>query len=169
MQEPTHTWSMKGGTSIGGRRDSFQTLDKRRSSAADQVVAATAGQDTWKTFAGRTHGTDQFEVLDLFRGMKRSLHHHFIASPPSSGTVCPVCFCEPDQPDGWHITWCGHVVCKDCLHQYAFSQVQDKEHRGPLKCPVCPQVLRRRDAIVALGGNSELISQWDTKTLPEMQ
>jgi hypothetical protein len=28
---------------------------------------------------------------------------------------------------------------------------------------VCPQVLRRRDAIVALGGNTELIQQWDVK------
>ncbi|KAL3940355.1 MAG: hypothetical protein SGARI_001000, partial [Bacillariaceae sp.] len=39
----------------------------------------------------------------------------------------------------------------------------DKEHSGPLKCPVCPQVLRRRDAIVALGNNTELIQQWDVK------
>jgi hypothetical protein len=39
----------------------------RKSAAADQIVAATAGKDSWKTFAGRNHGTDDFEVLDLSR------------------------------------------------------------------------------------------------------
>jgi hypothetical protein len=34
---------------------------------------------------------------------------------------------------------------------------------GPLKCPVCPLALRRNDAMVALGGNSGLIREWDTK------
>jgi IBR domain, a half RING-finger domain/Zinc finger, C3HC4 type (RING finger) len=146
------------------RTESIEKMRKlRKSAAADQIVAATAGKDSWKTFAGRNHGTDDFEVLDLFRGMKRSFHHKFLASPPSTGTACPVCFCEPDRPDDWHVTWCGHAVCQDCLQQYASSQVQDKEHTGPLKCPVCPQVLRRKDAIVALGGNRDLISQWDTK------
>lgn len=148
-----------------GRRGILDKRKKRRSSstAADKVVAATAGEDSWKTYAGRSHGTDQFEVLDLFRGMKRSFQHNFLSGAPSVGTTCPVCFCEPNRPDDWHVTWCGHAVCRDCLQQYASSQVQDKEHNGPLKCPVCPQVLRRKDAIVALGGNSELIGRWDSK------
>jgi hypothetical protein len=73
-----------------------------------------------------------------------------------------VCYCEP-QAGGWHVTWCGHAVCIDCLQQYASSQVKDQEHTGPLKCPVCPQELRKGDAIVALKGNDELIQEWDLK------
>mmetsp|Transcript_731 Transcript_731/g.1335 ORF Transcript_731/g.1335 Transcript_731/m.1335 type:complete len:509 (-) Transcript_731:1892-3418(-) len=140
--------------------------NKRRNNtitAADKIVAATAGQDTWKTWAGRKHGSENFEMMDLFRGMKRSFHHTFLSGPPPSGTACPVCFCEPERPEDWHVTWCGHAVCIDCLQQYASNQVQDKEHSGPLKCPVCPQVLRRQDAVVAFGENTELIHLWDQK------
>ncbi|KAG7359620.1 IBR/half ring-finger domain containing protein [Nitzschia inconspicua] len=156
---------MNNSSAANGTRVGLEKMKKQRrsSSAADKVVASTAGEDSWKTFAGRTHGTEQFEVLDLFRGLKRSFHHNFLAGPPSSGTVCPVCYCEPDRPEDWHVTWCRHAVCRNCLQQYASIQVNDKEHVGPLKCPVCPQVLRRKDAIVAMGGNSDLISQWDTK------
>jgi hypothetical protein len=62
-------------------------------------------------------------MLDLLRGMERTFHHRFMAGSPSAGTVCPVCLCDPDKPDDWHVTWCGHVVCKDCLHQHASIHV----------------------------------------------
>lgn len=133
---------------------------KHNSAAADRVVAATAGADNWKTWAGRSHGGDDFEVLDLFRGFRRSLHAKFVV-----GTVpkqCPVCFCQ--EADEWHWTSsCHHVVCMDCFRAYAKNQVNDPEHSGPLKCPCCPQALRKSDAIVALAGDEDVIKAWDNK------
>ena len=143
------------------RQRRVRSRNNENSDAANEVVAATAGADTWKTWAGRKHGTDEFEMMDIFRGFNRSFHHRFLAGPPSSGT-CPVCYCEPETGN-WHVTFCGHAVCIDCLQQYASSQVKDQEHTGPLKCPVCPRELRKNDAIVALRGNTELIQQWDLK------
>jgi hypothetical protein len=133
---------------------------KRRKKHADQVVAATAGVDNWKTWAGRIHGTDEFETFDLFRGMKRSFHNRFLAAPPPPGTACPVCFCEADA---WYLTSCAHAVCLQCFEAYASSQVRDKEQSGPLKCPVCPRVLRKSDAIAALANHKELLKAWDLK------
>jgi hypothetical protein len=134
---------------------------RRRKKKADEIIAMTAGCDSWKTWAGRKQGTDEFEILDLFRGMKRSLQQQFLSSPPPPGTTCPVCFCEPDE---WHLTSsCGHAVCLDCFKAYASSQVRDKEQSGHLRCPVCPQVLRKSDAIVALAGDKNLLRAWDTK------
>lgn len=136
---------------------------KKRKENADNVVAATAGLDTWKTWAGRQHGSDDFEYLDLIRGMRRSFHLRFLAAPPLPGTACPVCFCEPDQSEWFLTSSCGHAVCLDCFKAYAVSQVKDKEQSGPLKCPVCPQALRRSDAIAALSGDKDLLRAWDTK------
>ena len=134
---------------------------KKPSNNADAVLAATAGADNWKTWAGRSHGTEEFEYLDIFRGMRRSLHHRFLVATPPPGATCPVCFCEPDE---WHVTSsCSHFVCVDCLQAYASNQVRDKEQHGALKCPVCPQALRKSDAIVALGGDKKLIRLWDVK------
>lgn len=133
---------------------------KRRKKHADHVVAATAGVDNWKTWAGRTDGTDEFEVLDMFRGMKRSFHNRFLASPPPPGSTCPVCYSEAEE---WHMTSCAHAVCLDCFRAYASSQVKDKEQTGPLKCPVCPRVLRKSDAIAALASDKDLLQAWDRK------
>ena len=129
----------------------------------ETVIAATAGKDSWKTFAGRKSGTEAFELMDVVRGMRRSLNHRFKSNLPSSGTACPICFCEPDKHDEWHITWCGHAICIDCLRQYAANQVEDQEQSGPLKCPVCLKTLRKKDAIIAMTGNSDIIRQWDLK------
>lgn len=102
--------------------------------------------------------------MDLIRGAKRSFHHTFLSGVPPAGTSCPVCLCEPDHPSEWHVTSsCCHAVCIECLQGYAKSQVQDPLHTGPLKCPVCPQALRQKDAIVAFAGNTELIRIWDEK------
>lgn len=133
---------------------------------AQKAIASTAGQDSWKTWAGRKDGSEDFEFLDIFRGMKRSLHHNLRTNSPTPGTTCPICFCEPDDCSEWHVTWCGHGVCKTCLAQYASTQVKDREQSGPLKCPVCLKSLRKKDAIVAMmaGGNkAELLEEWDVK------
>ena len=111
-----------------------------RLNAAEAVIAATAGRNTWQTWAGRSHGTEDFEVLDVFRGIKRSINHSLGTKLPKPGTPCPICFCEPSDTALWHVTWCGHAVCKDCLGQYAASQVGDLEHHGPLQCPICLEV-----------------------------
>eukprot|EP00536_Pseudo-nitzschia_multiseries_P019116 jgi/Psemu1/59000/gm1.59000_g len=140
---------------------------KKASDEADRVVAATAGRENWQTWAGRKHGTEDFEYLDVFRGMKRTFNDRFRSKVPVAGTTCPVCFCEPDDPSMWYVTWCGHGICKDCLAQYAASQVGDQEQSGPLTCPVCLKTLRERDAFAALtaGDNrNELIEKWDLKT-----
>ncbi len=141
--------------------------------AAEEVIAATAGRDTWQTWAGRKSGTDDFEYMDLFRGIKRSVNNSLRSNIPTKGTSCPVCFCEPDENESpssfWHVTWCGHAICKDCLGQYASSQVRDREQTGPLKCPVCLKILRKQDAVVAMmagkdnASNVDLIKQWDVK------
>ena len=137
---------------------------RRHTASAETVVAATAGLDNWKTWAGRRHGDDTFEYLDLVRGAKRKFRHTFWNSTPPPGSTCPVCFCVPTAAIEWHITSsCGHAVCIDCLQLYAASLVQDREHSGPLKCPVCPMPLRPKDAIVALAGNHDLVRQWDHK------
>jgi hypothetical protein len=137
---------------------------RRHTESADTVVAATAGLGNWKTWAGRSHGDDRFEYLDLVRGAKRKFLQTFLQTTPPSGSTCPVCFCQPEAANEWHITSsCGHAVCIDCLQMYAANLVQDREHSGPLKCPVCPMPLRPKDAIVALAGNHALVRQWDDK------
>eukprot|EP00980_Cylindrotheca_fusiformis_P029621 scaffold23625_cov137-Cylindrotheca_fusiformis.AAC.6 len=135
-------------------------MTKIRKSQADKIVAATAGVDNWKTWAGRTHGTDEFEVLDVFRGMKRSIRNRFLTSTPPPGSLCPVCFGEAEV---WYLTSCAHAVCMSCFQAYAASQVRDKEQSGPLKCPICPRVLRKSDAIAALANDKELVQLWDRK------
>ena len=141
--------------------------------AAEAVIAATAGRDTWQTWAGRKSGTEDFEYMDIFRGIKRSINNNIRSNIPKQGTQCPVCFCEPDANESpasfWHVTWCGHAICKDCLGQYASTQVRDREQKGALKCPVCLKILRKQDAVVAMmagkhnASNVDLIKQWDVK------
>ena len=148
-------------------------MSKKRNSKAEKVIAATAGRDTWQTWAGRKHGTESFEYMDVFRVIKRSVNHNFLSNYPKPGTPCPICFCEPDSNESlssfWHVTWCGHAICKDCLGQYAKTQVEDREHTGPLNCPVCLKILRKQDAVVAMmagknaANNQDLIKQWDNK------
>eukprot|EP00521_Asterionellopsis_glacialis_P009361 CAMPEP_0195286422 /NCGR_PEP_ID=MMETSP0707-20130614/3891_1 /TAXON_ID=33640 /ORGANISM="Asterionellopsis glacialis, Strain CCMP134" /LENGTH=522 /DNA_ID=CAMNT_0040346059 /DNA_START=22 /DNA_END=1590 /DNA_ORIENTATION=+ len=140
-------------------------MTKRHSRrSCKEVVAATAGLDNWKTWAGRSHGGDEFEVLDVFRGMQRKFAKRFLWKLPHAGTPCPVCYTEPETRCEWYITSaCGHAVCIDCLQQYASSQVNDPEHKGPLKCPVCSLPLREKDAIAAMEGNDDIIKQWDSK------
>lgn len=137
-------------------------MPPRRRKSYDEVVAATAGLDNWKTWAGRTQGSDEFQYLDLFRAARRSFKHRFIWHAPT-GTACPVCMTVNPEKDDWHITSCGHACCKNCLSLYAASLVRDPEHHGPLKCPVCPLPLRPRDAIEAIGDDQELIAIWDQK------
>uniref|UniRef100_A0A7R9W5N6 RING-type domain-containing protein n=1 Tax=Pseudictyota dubia TaxID=2749911 RepID=A0A7R9W5N6_9STRA len=142
---------------------------ERRSRNSADVIAATAGKDTWKTWAGRTHGTDDFEWADYFRGAQRKFCRKFLWKPPGPGTPCPICLEEPASADQWHITSsCGHAVCVDCLKGYAASQVRDPDHSGPLKCPTCPLPLREKDAIAALGSDEELLRLWDAKLRDEV-
>ena len=99
--------------------------------------------------------------MDLIRGSKRVIERTLLKSSPPTGATCPVCFCEPDE---WHVTSsCSHAVCLDCLRAYASSQINDPLQTGPLKCPVCPQPLRRNDAVIALRDNSDLVEKWDEK------
>jgi len=133
------------------------------SSTTENVISATAGSDTWQTWAGRKHGSENFEFMDVVRGMRHSIHHRLRYNMLPTGTTCPICFCEPNKHDKLHITWCGCTVCVDCLRQYAVNQVEDREQRGKLKCPVCLKTLRKKDAIIAMAGNSKLIRQWDFK------
>lgn len=142
----------------------MMSKSRRRSSRADAVLAATAGEDSWKTWAGRSHGSSDFQWMDLLRGSKRALEQAVLgttAGIPRDGSTCPVCFTEPEE---WHVTSsCSHAVCLDCLRAYAASQIKDPEQSGPLKCPVCPQALRRKDAIKALQDDPQLIRLWDEK------
>jgi len=65
-------------------------------------------------------------------------------------SVCPVCLTIPQAEDWYTTRSCKHSVCRECLHNYALSQLEDKSHSGALKCPCCPRLLRRIDAQVAL-------------------
>lgn len=137
---------------------------RNRRASTSEVLCATAGADNWQTWAGRSHGTDQFQFFDIFRGAKRKFNSKFVWAIPIAGTACPVCLMVPDSKHDWHLTTaCGHAVCKDCLHGYASSLVRDPSHHGPLKCPVCPLPLRPKDAIAALAGDPGLIQTWDAK------
>lgn len=150
-------------------------------SAQARIIASKAGHDSWKTWAGRATGTDEFELMDLARGFKRSFNKRFLWKEPSAGATCPVCFTEPTDADddntasgwhmtsGWHITSsCGHAVCVSCLRAYSASLVADRTHHGPLKCPVCALPLRESDAIVALEGNAESLRLLDDKMRDEL-
>lgn len=140
----------------------------RRNSTGAEVIASTAGQDNWQTWAGRSHGSAGFEFLDLFRGAKRQFNRKFVWGIPPAGTACPVCYTVPETKGEWHVTTsCGHAVCKDCLRGYAASLVQDTTHHGPLRCPVCPLPLRPKDAITALN-DPELLRMYDAKIRDEM-
>lgn len=161
-------------------------------SSADAIVAATAGEDcelklrhqhlrsdcwdsalivlcyflfsvdkAWKTWAGRSLGTSEFQWMDIIRGSKRTIERSLRKANQSNISTCPVCYCEPDE---WYMTnSCCHAVCMDCLRAYASSQINDPLHHGPLKCPVCPQPLRRKDAVVALSDSPDLVQKWDEK------
>jgi len=168
-------------TSSRRNGDAIEALTAAQYHDVEAVIAETAGRNTWQTWAGRKHGTGDFEYLDVFRGIRRSISYNLGTKVPKSGTLCPICFCDPcdgsssssssssSQESPWHVTWCGHAVCKDCLGQYATNQVKDKEQSGPLKCPVCLKNLRKEDAVVALmagkhnANNADLIKQWDLK------
>jgi Zinc finger, C3HC4 type (RING finger) len=140
----------------------------RRRSTGAEVIAATAGQDNWQTWAGRSHGSAGFEFLDIFRGAKRQFNRKFVWGIPPAGTACPVCFTVPEEKSEWHVTSsCGHAVCRDCLQGYASSLVRDAGHHGPLRCPVCPMPLRPKDAISALN-DPELLRLWDAKIRDEV-
>ena len=152
-------------TTLRNRRSSTGSI-KNNTTNKDKVLCATAGANNWQTWAGRSHGSDQFEFLDIFRGVKRKFNAKFIWGIPPAGTACPVCLMVPDThtKQDWHVTSaCGHAVCRDCLHGYASSLVRDPSHQGPLKCPVCPLPLRPKDAISALASDPELIQLWDSK------
>ena len=140
---------------------------KRAAQDAEIAIAQTAGENTWQTLAGRKSGTKEFEYMDVFRVAKRTAQYAFGTKEPKPGTVCPICFCEPDTSSPWHVTWCGHGVCRDCLGQYAANHVRDREQFGPLKCPVCLKTLRKKDAVVAMmagaNTNTDLIQQYDSK------
>jgi hypothetical protein len=141
----------------------------RRKSTGAEVLAATAGDDTWKTWAGRSQGSAEFELFDILRGAKRKFNQKFIWGVPPAGTSCPVCMTIPHSKSDWHVvSACGHASCKDCLQGYASSLVHDPSHHGPLKCPVCPLPLRPKDAIQALGGDPELLRLWDKKIRDEV-
>lgn len=149
------------------------TTPNNTSSSQARIIASKAGQDSWKTWAGRSTGTDEFELMDLARGCKRSFNKRFIWKEPESGATCPVCFSDPttdaEGASGWHITSsCGHAVCLSCLRGYSASLVADRSHHGPLKCPVCPLPLRESDAIVALEGNAEALRLLDDKMRDEL-
>ena len=141
--------------------------------AGDLVLAASAGENTWRTWAGRSGGGDGFEALDLFRGLRRSFREAFVWTVPPPGTACPVCFCIPEEEeDGsgggrrgrWHVTSaCGHAVCVACLRAYAAAQVDDPDQAGPLRCCVCPMPLREGDAVAALGHDPAVLGRWDAK------
>ena len=61
-----------------------------------------------------------------------------------------MCLTKPEAEDWYTTRSCRHSVCRECLHNYALSQLEDKSHSGALKCPCCPRLLRRIDAQVAL-------------------
>lgn len=44
---------------------------------------------------------------------------------------CPICFDLTDK-DTIHITWCGHILCKECYEDM-------KQRNKELKCPLCRQ------------------------------
>ena len=138
---------------------------KKRASAADQVLAATAGKNSWKTWAGRAHGNDDFEFMDVVRGASRCIQKRFLWSVPPAGTACPICFCVPESADDWFLaSSCGHATCKDCLRAYAAVCVRDPDNDEDfLKCGVCKLALRRNDAIVALAHDKELLKTFDNR------
>ena len=164
--------SIHSGGHAGGMNEASRSSpspSSRRFSTGSEVIAATAGQDNWKTWAGRSHGSEGFELWDPFRYVNRKFKSKFLWSIPPAGTPCPVCYMVPESKSEWHITSsCGHAVCADCLQGYAASLVRDPEHHGPLKCPVCPLPLRPRDAIKALASDAQLIALWDAKIRNEV-
>ena len=133
---------------------------------SSEALAATAGNSNWKSFVGRSSGSDDgFEPGDLFRLLQRYIGRRTVKVPPP-GTTCPVCFTVPDSNKEWYITEsCHHAVCVGCLERYADVQARDRSHVGPLRCPICPRELRSADAVKALGNNPEALAHWDAKLL----
>ncbi|CAB9522464.1 RING finger protein [Seminavis robusta] len=124
---------------------------------SNEVLAATAGVDSWRTFAGRTTGGEGFQLMDLARAFVKTVTQQ----QPPAGTECPVCY---EVPEEWNIvSSCGHATCIDCFHAYAASQVADPAHHGFLRCPACPCPLRTKDAVKAIGNNPEALALWDAR------
>jgi IBR domain, a half RING-finger domain len=99
-QQSSTSAADKGSIGTGGSASINSRSSISSSSPAQRVVAATAGVDSWKTWSGRSHGTnDDFEIFDLWRGMKRTIQHKFGSKgrPPPVGANCPVCLCPVDD------------------------------------------------------------------------
>jgi len=150
--------------SAAAATSSSSSSSSKKKNSKNAVLAATAGLDSWKTWAGRKSGSDSFQWSDLFGGTKREFQRRFVWTKPRPGTACPICYCEPETPSQWHVTEsCGHAVCVPCLRAYSANQVQNPALTGALRCPVCPLPLRRKDAVVALGESPDVLHQWDIK------
>jgi len=135
---------------------------REKYSALLSAASKTAGNDNWKTSAGRVDGPDGFVAADAWRLFK--IHFKSTSKP----SVCPVCMDKPSSDEEWYITKsCRHAVCRPCLQNYASSLISDPNHSGPLKCPCCPRMLRVEDAKVALDGVSEPLTLSKRKVIPK--
>jgi hypothetical protein len=127
----------------------------------NQVLAATAGLNSWKNYVGRSHGGNAVEWLDYLRLAKKRFF------PVPLPTKCPICLEAPEEASGtgeWYTTaGCRHAFCLQCFRDYAANQVRDPDHRGTLQCPQCLLPLREADAVFALAHDPVILQVLDQK------
>lgn len=45
--------------------------------------------------------------------------------------TCPICY-DLTNKETFHLTWCGHILCKDCYNHMTTRSAPEKP-----KCPMC--------------------------------
>ena len=147
------------------------------------AVAQLAGTDTWKTWAGRRDGADNFQFSDLWSGIRAHTRHALrsqLGDTRSQGKTCPICDEDDPEPDAegkrWLRLFCGCTVCSSCVRQWSMAMLDDKAQNELVKltCPSCTAPLRTSDAQEALARHPSVSARYDLmsrdttlRTMPE--
>jgi Zn finger protein HypA/HybF involved in hydrogenase expression len=165
--------------------DDETTLLSRCNSARPRAVAVAklAGTDTWKTWAGRKDGSDNFQLSDLWFGAQAHARHALrsqLSDTRADGKTCPICDEDDPEPDAegkrWLRLFCGCTVCSSCVRQWSMSMLDEKAQNEHVKltCPSCSALMRTGDAQEALARHPSVSARYDLlsrdttlRTMPE--
>lgn len=138
------------------------------------VIAGAIGSKSWRAWAGRTSGSDEYASGDLFAGVCRAVRWHLRtrATPPPPEGHCPICYNTKPEDGSWQQLWCGCRVCSACISHWAQAALDraagatlndegSLTDAVALSCPACSAPLRACDAANLLGGDSVLCATFD--------
>lgn len=154
-----------------------------RAPEADREVvdaaASQVGTDTWKTWAGRKDGHDEFQFSDLFSGVSAHTRHAWRrrrGDERRPGKACPICAEDNPEPDAqgkrWLRPFCGCTVCSACVQGWNMALLE--QHQGvvssslKITCPACSAPMRPADVKEALARCPKVAERYDQLSREEM-